>query len=298
MKKSFEKLSKELQGLVYLTLAYTCFALLNVFSKQLYALEISPLVITFYRSFFCIVLVAPFAGFMLFKSHKFNFAKINIYKGVVDFLSIPAWVMAVSNMNIPEAVGLTYITPILTGVLAIIFLKDKMSADKWVVSMIGLIGAYIILKPDFDNFNYYAIYALITCLLWATGGIITKNLSGRQHPVLVVFFTNIVIVSLAFPFFLTDSHILSQREILICLCMSATAAGGYLFLTHAYRSTQISNLLPYDYLRLIMATIISYLFLGQVIDGSTILGSALIFGGSIYLARSQAKERKRTVKEV
>ncbi|MDF3047135.1 MAG: hypothetical protein K0R73_253 [Candidatus Midichloriaceae bacterium] len=293
MKKSFEKLSKELQAIVYLILSYTCFALLNVFSKQLYALEISPMVITFYRSFFCIVLVAPFAAFMLFRSHQFNFAKINIYKGVVDFLSIPVWVMAVSNMNIPEAVGLTYITPIFTGILAIIFLKDKMSAEKWAVSGIGLIGAYIILKPDFDNFNYYSIYALTTCMLWAMGAIITKNLASRQHPVLVVFFTNIVIVSLAFPFFLTDSHILSQKELLICLCMSSTAAGGYMFLTHAYRSTKISNLLPYDYLRLVMATIISYLFLGQVIDGTTILGSALIFAGSIYLARSQAKENAR-----
>lgn len=291
MTKIFSKLHKDLQGIAYLMLAYVCFALLNIVSKQLYALEMGPMVITFYRSFFCILLTAPFAILML-RKHAFNFAKINIYKGVVDFLSIPTWVMAVSYMNIPEAVGLTYITPILTAVLAIIFLKDKMSVEKWLVISVGLVGAYIILKPDFDNFNYYSIYALSACMLWATGGILTKNLTTNQHPVLIVFFTNIVITALSAPFFIADLRFLNMHEVILCTMMAVTAAGGYLFLSYAYGSTRLTNLLPYDYFRLIFATIASYFFLGQVIDSTTILGSALIFGSSMYLARRQiAKAR-------
>ncbi len=291
MMKLFSKLHKDVQGVSFLMLSYICFSLLNIISKQLYGLKMDPTVITFYRSFFCILITTPFA-IMVMKNQTVKFAKINIYKGVIDFLSIPIWVMAVSYMKIPEAVGITYLTPILTAIMAVIFLKDKINIQKWLVMFIGLIGAYIILKPDFDNFNYYSFYALAACLLWATGGILTKNLTNNQHPIIIVFFTNIVIASFATPVFITNLYFLNAHEAVLCLMMSTAAATGYLCLSYAYKSTKLSNLLPYDYFRLIFATITSYIFLGQVIDGSTIVGSALIFGSSIYLARKQIIKAK------
>ncbi len=290
MFKLFNKLHRDLQGIAFLMLAYVCFASLNIASKALYTANIDPFVITFYRSFFCLVLILPFAITMFIRGHKFSFSKTNMYKGAVDFLSIPVWIMAVSHMNIPEAVGLTYITPILTAILAIVFLRDRLSLDKWLVMGVGLFGAYVILKPDFNNFNYYSIYALVTCTLWATGGIITKNLSDNQHPVLIVFFTNIVIALLALPFFIANMHWPNSSELGLCILMSACASLGYLFLSYAYRSTRLSNLLPYDYFRLIFATILAYIFLGQMIDGTTIIGSALICTSSMYLARKQIAE--------
>jgi drug/metabolite transporter (DMT)-like permease len=290
--KPFYKIHKDLQGICFLMLAYMCFASLNIIGKTLYAANIDPFIITFYRSFFCVLLTSPFVAFMLYRGYKLRLAKINLYKGIVDFLSLPTWVMAVSYMNIPEAVGLTYLTPIITAILAIIFLKDRLTFEKWTVMAVGLTGAYIILKPDFNNFNYYSIYALTTCILWAVGNIMTKNLANNQHPIPIVFLTNIVIMFCALPFFATHPYWPKPNELALCLLFSIFAASGYLFLSYAYRCTNISNLLPYDYFRLIFATILAYIFLGQLIDGSTIIGSALIFVSSTYLVRKQITKAK------
>lgn len=289
MAEKFSNVGTNIKAIGYLAVAYFCFASLNLVSKALYEYHINPMTITFYRGLFCVFLFMPFALMMLRRGEVLNFSKINLYKGLIDFLSIPAWIMAVSNINIPEAVGLSYVTPLMTAVLAIIFLKDRFSIDKWIVMLVGLVGVYIIVKPNTDNFNYHIIYVFIACALWAAGSILTKNLTNRQHPTIIVFVTNIVIVLLALPFFISNPYLMKSNEMLLCLIMSATAGGGYYFLSKAYSYANLSNLVPYDYLRLIFATISAYIFYGQVIDINTVIGSMLIFGGAAYLIRKQLK---------
>lgn len=274
-----------IRAVMCMMLAYVSFAMLNVTSKILYSANLDPFVITFYRSFFCALYSLPIA-LLIFKNRtNFKFAKINLYKGIIDFISIPTWVIAVSYVNISQAVGLTYITPILTAVLAIVFLKDHFTKDKWLMMMIGMSGVYIILDPETSNFNYYSIFAIISCMLWASGNILTKKLSDNQHPVLIVFYTNIIICALSTPIFISKFHILEFELLIIAALMAFFAASGYLFVAYACKFAKLSNIVPFDYFRLIFATIFAYIFFDQTIEINTIVGSLIIFSSSLYLAK-------------
>lgn len=280
-----------IKGMFYLILAYICFSLLNIISKKLYDLHIDLMVITFYRGLFCTIIFLPFVIGKISSLKNLKILKINYYKGTIDFLSIPVWIIAISNINIPEAVALSYLTPTITAFLTIFLLKDKFTTDKWIVLILGLIGVIIIIKPDVNNLNYYVACVFMACLLWASGSILTKNLTNTQHPVIIVFLTNLIITVLAFPFFIFKFYLIDINELMLCISMSLMAGCGYYLLSKAYSCTKLSNLIPMDYLRLIFATITAYIFFNQRIEINTIAGSILIFSGTLYLIHNQLKQK-------
>ncbi|MCE2993736.1 MAG: DMT family transporter [Candidatus Jidaibacter sp.] len=271
-----------------------CFGVLNVITKALYQ-DFSPMQITFYRSFFCIILFSPFLLLLSKNSRKLKLNSLNLFKGAVDFMSIPTWALAISNMNIPEVVGISYITPILSCLFAIIFLKEKPSYQKFIAMAFGMTGAYIIIQPNSANLNIYVFVVLFTCTLWASSNVITKYLTSdaKQHPLAIMLVTNLIICSLATPLFILDHKILNFTQMLLCIGMACTAGVAYLCIAFACRLAYINTLMPFDYLRIICATLAAYLFLGQTIDITTVIGSLIIFISTLYLVKGHIKEAKK-----
>lgn len=278
------QISPARQGILFMLAAYVSLSMLNIASKMLHQSGLSIASITFYRSACSVLLFLIPAMFML-RKQAWNMGKKNVVKGIIDFLSTPTWVMAVTHMPIAQAVGISYITPMITALLAGVFLKDELSLEKWVMMSIGFLGVMIIAHPNVGDFNSYVIFAIATCFLWASANVLTKNLTGNQHPILIVFFTGIIVSSLALPWFLQEPQALTAEQVRVVLLMSLCATTGYLFIAYACRATLISNLVPYDYMRMIASSVMAYFFFGQTISINTIVGSIVIFGAALYLAR-------------
>jgi len=290
MTSSTKTLAPELQGIILVLLSSFCFSLLNIASKLLYSSGMQPMTIVFFRSLCVLALVCVPCTILYVKKYRFKFGKINFVKGIIDFLSTPVWILAVSHMHISEAVSITYLTPVLTAILAIIFLKEKLTKIKILVMFISFVGVMVIVNPQVGNFNSHAYYALIACALWASANIITKNLvSASQHPFIIVLFSNLVIFSLATPYFISSPYLPSLREIALCAMMAACASGGYAFLAYAYRLTAVNNLVPYDYFRMVFSSFMGYLVFDQMINLNTILGSIIVFSSSLFLAYHSRK---------
>ncbi len=290
MTKSFKTLAPEFQGVIFVMLAYFCFSMLNVVSKLLYIGGMQPLTIVFFRSLCGILLFAP--GFLLLsrRDRVARFNKVNLIKGVIDFLSTPVWILAVSYMSLAEAVTITYITPVITALLAVVFLKETFTRQKLLAMFVSLVGVVIVVNPKIGNFNVYACYALLTCFLWASANVLTKNLTVSQHPVIIVLFSNLVIFTLSLSWFVTDPYLPNWEEVALSMLMAVCASGGYVFLAYACKVTTISNLVPYDYFRMIFSSLLGYVFFGQLIGFNTVCGSLIVFASSMLLMHHTRKK--------
>jgi len=290
---SYLKRSSELQGVLIMILTCFMFATVNVLIKPV-AQTVDPFIMVTYRSFFSILFVLPLVIF-LFKSGKASKpTKMNAFKAFTDFMSLPAWNLAIYFLKIGDAVAITYLTPLISAFLAIIFLKEKLTPKKWMCLLLGLVGAYIILSPNSSGYNYYSIFALLSCLCWAIANVMTKHLANiKQHPAIIVFYGNIIVFGLSMPFFLFNGRMLTSEELGLVMLMSFFACGGHFCLAWAYTKTKMTNLLPIDYSRLLFSVAYGYIFFGEIIGINTMIGTAIILGASIYLG----KQIRRTNKE-
>ncbi len=284
------KNNKELQGIAIMLLTCFCFACVNASIRPLTKI-FDPMVLVSYRSFLCMMLVLPMVIYLASKQKLPSFSKTNYLKGFVDFISIPAWTIAIHNMKIGETVALSFITPLLSAVLAIIFLKDRLDTKKWTALLIGFTGAYVVMNPNSDEYNMYAIYALFSCFCWAAANVMAKKLANdNQHPAIIVFYGNIIIFTLSLPFLYQYGRMINLHEFIMLLTMSFFACAGHFCLVWAYTKTKMSNLLAIDYTRLIFSTMLGYSLFGEIIGLNTLLGTAIILASSIYLATTRKKE--------
>lgn len=282
----FIKASTNLQGITYMILACFCFSMINIIFRQL-SHSLNPYYITCIRSFFCVIIMSSIVLSLYFKQRitAFKFNQVNLYKGIIDFLGTPCWVYAISHMNVAEAVAISLLTPIISVMLAMAFLKERPSKHKIIAVVIGFIGAVIIINPAVREFNIYTFAVIIACTLWAAGNVLTKGLTNRQPPVIIILFSHIITASLAFPFALLEFRALAFNEATLLLLLSLFMAAAHFSLATACSKAQISLLMPFDYTRLIFTAIFFFMFFNQGIGINTVVGSLIIVAGTSYLYR-------------
>ena len=61
-------------------------------------------------------------------------------------------------------------------------------------------------------------------------------------------------------------------------------AGAHVLITRAYVHAEASLLAPLAFTEIVMATILGYAFFGDLPDGWTILGVAILIGSAIYIS--------------
>jgi drug/metabolite transporter (DMT)-like permease len=288
-------ITKEAKAFIFFILACFLFALLNCMIRWM-SFSMDVYIMTFYRSLFCITLSSVFLIFTFWQTKRVDkFNKINLLKGTVDFIGIPLWSLAVSKMNMSAAVSLSFTVPLFSALLAIIFLKEKLSIEKWLAIFIGFAGAYIIVLPHVYGFHPYAFIVLMTCVLWASANVMTKNLATKQHPLFIVLYVNIIICLFSSPFFIKNlytGNIVTLNQIIGMFVLAVLAFGAHLSLAYSYTYAKISSLLPLDYMRLVFTAILSYIVFGEVAEFNVFIGSLIILSSVIYLMSRQMQKNK------
>ena len=84
-------------------------------------------------------------------------------------------------MTLATANALFFCCPFFVSILAIVFLKEKIGIRRWSAIITGFIGVYIVLNPDFSNFNYLELAPIACALCYAISMTITKITSDKDN---------------------------------------------------------------------------------------------------------------------
>ncbi len=283
--------ASEFKGIGFAILSYICMACLNVIMSYL-GHTIPALMLTTIKAMLCLMIFLPIALLKFdFPYLIRNIQIVNIVKGLLDCISVPIWIYAITKMKMADAIALSYMTPIFLVILARFNMKDSLRLDQAIVMLCCLLGVYIILNPNFAGMDYNGLLVLFVSFLWATSGLITKRLAtgSKQHPLAIVVYTNFVLftVSAPFAFSVYDFPKLESDKIIYLVLFAAFSGSAFLGTAYAYKNAKISLLAPFDYLRLVFTSIAAYLFLSQNVTMQTVIGASIIFLGSFYLTGKQ-----------
>jgi drug/metabolite transporter (DMT)-like permease len=212
---------------------------------------------------------------------------------VLAYVSVACWYFAIFNLPITEVISLSFLTPILTSIFAIILLKERLGFEKLIALLVGFTGTYIMLQPEIKGFNFYILYALAACTIWAISNIIVKNLTATQNPKIIVLNLAIVLMPISLPGFLLNFQIPSLVELGMIVLIAIFSNLAQVFMTTAYQKTRVTVVVPFDFMKLVFTSIIAYLMLGELIEYQTLIGSALILFASYIVIKKEAGKRKK-----
>lgn len=256
--------------------------------------EVPPGEAVFFRSFFAIPVILIWLAWThdLRAGLKTTRPAGHIWRGVLGTSAMILGFTALAYLPLPEATAIGFAAPILTVILAALFLGEKIRAYRLSAVLVGLVGVIIILLPRFDlsaNDTVTSIAtigaaaALGSAFLRATGLIFTRKLVVNEQTATIVFYFSAIASFLALftiPFGWTVPPL---RETIYLILSGVLGGFGQIFLTNSYRYAPAGVIAPFDYTSMILALIVGFFIFGEVPTWTVIGGASLVVAAGIFI---------------
>jgi len=233
---------------------------------------------------------------------KTHYPLLTTLRVICFFFGFSFFYISLTFMSLAMANALFFSSPFFISILAIIFLGEKVGIRRWLAIFVGFIGVYIVLNPNFNDFNYMKLAPVACALCYAISMTITKITSDKDNvytQMSHLYFGAIGISILFFIFtgkgqFNTFSDPTFQfifREWFsnptyawpYIIAMGFVAAVSFYCVFSAYSVASPSVVSLFEYSLIIWAIIIGYILFNDVPTIRTFVGVALIIGAGVYI---------------
>lgn len=102
---------------------------------------------------------------------------------------------ALPHIALAVAAAAYYTLPIFITLLAAIFLREKITISGWLAIVIGFSGTLLILQPQADDFDAYALLPLISAVCYACAMTLTRGKCQHEKPIVLSLWLNISFVA-------------------------------------------------------------------------------------------------------
>lgn len=201
---------------------------------------------------------------------------------------------AIFVMPLAEAMAIGFLAPILTQILAGLLLGEKVNAKVYGISCVALVGVAIILRPNLALIGWPAFLPLISATFFALLVILNRASAGQgsalSMQVFVAAFAAPILILGAFAGKLSGIATLdfgwpSWDVAARCVVVAITASTAHYLVYLGTMRAGAAEVAPAIYVQMLVAVVLGALFFGDVPDGWTVLGAALIIAAGLYLWR-------------
>ena len=274
------------QGVLWMIIATIFFALMGTFVK-LGGESFTPTELVFYRSSISLVFIIAIMRWNDV-SYSSNYMKLHLTRSSIGFISLLFFFYAINHLPLSTAISLNYTSPIFLGLLMPLILKRRIKKWLFLAVAIGFVGVFFILKPTFENQNYFAgLIGLISGLGAAMAYLFVTQLGQLKEPVLrtIFYFTLVSTICSGFMMLFGEIHNIQFENVLILLGLGISATIAQIAITKAYQVGNTLGNAGLSYLTIIFATIIGVVWFGEFINWLTTLGILLIIISGIFASK-------------
>lgn len=238
--------------------------------------------ILFIRQSIVLLIISPVI-FRNFRTvFKTNYYGMYFLRVALSIVAIYCGFSAVINMPLAEVTAISFSRILFTTILAIIFLKEVIGIRRWTSVFIGFMGVLVIIRPDPDNINIFALMAIVAALLDSAIQILLRKLSQIDKPSTILAFHSLSItLILAIPTYLQWVMPNLQEMIFIAIIGSLMSVMQWLFI-QAIKVGEASAIAPMEYSRLLYAGIIGFIFFAEIPTIWTLSGAGIIVASTLY----------------
>ena len=211
--------------------------------------------------------------------------RMQIIRGAVLIGSSVMFITALKYLPLAEVTALNYTTPTLVILLAVAFLREKMTRPRAALVVAGILGMLLIVRPGAEVFQGAAVFALGAAGFYAVFQILTRKLAG-EDPRVTLFYPaliGMVLTTALWPWFGVPEPA-SWTDVGLILFAGVLGTLGHFLFILAFQRAPASGLTPFTYLQLFWSTLLGWLVFGHFPDGFTLLGMAIIAGSGLALA--------------
>jgi drug/metabolite transporter (DMT)-like permease len=191
---------------------------------------------------------------------------------------------SLSVLPLAEAAAISFVMPLFLAVLAVPMLNERLDLSRTAAIFTGLAGALLIVRPGTEVFTPYALLPVGMAFCNALYQILTRKVSGVEHPLTSLVWGAIVgavLLSAVAPFYWQSPD--SAWHWLLLGVMGLLASVGHYLLIQAYEHAGATLLAPFSYTTMVWALLLGYLVFGNFPDVWSITGIVIIAASGLFV---------------
>ncbi len=287
-------LTKSQKAVLYMIGSVICFSTMDLIVKYLDDVPFGQ--VLFMRFFFGMIPII----FLIPRDKIFTFYKtkrpiLHGFRAISGTIAIIALFVGLRNLPLADVISLTFTGPLFVTIMSVIFLSEKVGIRRWSAVAIGFIGMLFIVRPAFEEMNFYYIFPVIFSLGFANVAISIRSLSKTEPNYLIAFYFSVLSLLVGLATILNGWIWPSPYEAFLFVLLGLAGGVANLLLTQSYRLADASLVSPIKYLSLVIAVVAGYLIFSEVPKAMTLFGAALIVLSSFIIFRREETLKKQVV---
>jgi drug/metabolite transporter (DMT)-like permease len=220
--------------------------------------------------------------------------RLLVARGMVGFVGLSGFYYAVVKLPLADATVIQYTNPIFAALIAVPVLGERLRLREAASVLVCLVGVVLVMRPGFllgsvlpGGLDPVAVgVGLVGALGSGAAYVFVRKLGATEPPLVIIFYFALVSVLAALPLGLFGALWPTPLEWLVLLGVGVTTQLGQLSITRGLALERAGRATGVGYLQIVFAAVWGALFFAELPDAGTVLGAALIVGGTLAMTRS------------
>lgn len=292
LRARLEAASPTVRGMLWTSAAGLTFSVMNAVMRTM-SLQLDPLQTQFLRFAFGVVVMLPLVlrvGLGRFRPNGFAG---QVGRGLVHTAGLVLWFLALPHLPLADVTAMGFTGPIFVMLGAAWFFGERMVAARWVAALIGFAGVLIVVWPRLQGSGGgYALMMLASAPMFAASTLITKALTRRDSPAVIVVWQALMVAAFSAPLAMVNWEWPTPGQwVWFAICGVLGSFGNYC-VTRSYYVADVSATQPVKFFDLVWASILGLAVFGDWPSVSTLAGGAVILASTVWIARRESRRAR------
>jgi drug/metabolite transporter (DMT)-like permease len=267
-------------GAALIVAAFFLTAVMSALGKA--AAGLSPATLVFFQNGIALALFLPWTFRHGTAGVKTDHLALHGVRGVGGMLSQVLGWYAVARMPLMNVVLLTNAAPLFIPLIALVWLKERVSTTTWVSLAVGFVGVVLILRPSPALLRDPAAAVAVGAAACSAVALVTVNKLSVTEPTSRILFYYFLVATVATgPFLPLGWHAPTAKQWGCLGGIGACMAASQLLIILAYHYAKPATIAPFNYSVVVFSGLIGWLFWGDVPGWLALAGVVLVTVGGV-----------------
>ncbi len=207
----------------------------------------------------------------------------------IAYTGTVGWMYGIAWMPLADANALLFLMPLFTVVFASLLLRERVAPDHWIATVVGFLGALIIIRPGIVDLGLPALATIWAAASFSLALVMTKSLTRTEAPNAIVFYLYALMIPFAAGPAALNWQPITTASLPWLAALGAMTVGAQQCSTRAFVAAPANVVVPIHYLQLPLIAVLAYFVFGQSVDLWTWVGAAVIIGSTYYVTRRSSR---------
>ncbi len=255
--------------------------------------EVPPLQAAFFRAAFGGFIFLPIifkSGFAFLQTERLG---LHLLRAGLNCAAMFMFFTGLAVTELAKVTALSFTSPLFMAVMSVLILGERMRLRRWTATLLGFVGMMVIVRPGLIELDTGSLLVIGSASIWAVTMIVIKLLLRTETSLAITGYASIFLSLFALgPAIYVWQHPSLDSWIWL-LFIGVVGASAQLLLAEALREADAGAIMPFDFAKLIWATLFGFYLFGELPDAWTWVGAAIIFASGSYIAYRENKVARK-----